>query len=86
MLPYLFFRISKTVLQTLKKSGNNYHYLIVGVVATMTSLLVRALFDGINILSYGWISVDLPFWLMFSILIYFYNNIDIAEKHLAEVY
>ena len=83
MLPYVFFRISKTVLQTLKKSGNNYHYLIVGVVATMTSLLVRALFDGINILTYGWISVDLPFWLMFSILAYFYNDIFFRKKSLV---
>jgi hypothetical protein len=66
--------------------ANNSYYLVVGIVASATGLFVRALFDGINILTYGWISVDLPFWLMFSILIYFYNNIDIAEKHLAEVY
>jgi len=84
MLPYVFFKISKTVLTLLKKSKNNSYYLVVGIAGTMTGLLVRALFDGINILSYGWISVDLPFWLMFSILIYFYNNIDIAEKHLAK--
>ena len=85
MLPYIFFRISKTVLQHLKKSVNNYYYLVVGIVATMTGLLVRALFDGINIMSYGWISVDLPFWLMFSILIYFYNNIVIAKRQLLKV-
>jgi len=82
MLPYIFFRISKTVLKYLKKSVNNSYYLVLGIVATMTGLLVRALFDGINILSYGWISVDLPFWLMFSILAYFYNNIT-NKKQLA---
>jgi len=85
MLPYIFFRISKTVLQNLKKSGNNFYYLVVGVVATMTGLLVRALFDGINILSYGWISVDLPFWLMFSVLIYFYNNIVYEKKQFSKI-
>lgn len=51
MLPYVFFRISKTALQTLKKSGNNSRYLIVGAVATMNGLLVRALFEGIKTLS-----------------------------------
>jgi O-antigen ligase len=82
MLPYIFFRISKTVLKYLKKSVNNSYYLAVGITGTMTGLLVRAMFDGINILSYGWISVDLPFWLMFSILAYFYNNIT-SKKQLA---
>jgi O-antigen ligase len=85
MLPYVFFRISKPVLRHLKKIVDSSYYIVVGIVSTMTGLLVRSLFDGINIMSYGWISVDLPFWLMFSILIYFYNNIDIAKKLFAEV-
>ena len=84
MLPYVFFKISKTVLTLLKKSKNNSYYLAVGATGAMTGLLVRALFDGINILSYGWISVDLPFWLMFSMLAYFYNNITTVKKQLVE--
>ncbi len=85
LLPYIYIKISKKVLQHLKKSINNSYYLVVGVVATMAGLLVRALFEGINILSYGWISVDLPFWLMFSILLYFYNNIVFDKRHFSAV-
>lgn len=85
MLPYVFFRISKPVLRHLKKIVDSYYYLVVGIVSTMTGLFVRSLFDGINIMSYGWISVDLPFWVMFSIIIYFYNTIDLAEKPYALV-
>jgi len=63
--------------------ANNSYYLVVGIVASATGLFVRALFDGINILTYGWISVDLPFWLMFSILAYFYNDIFFRKKSLV---
>jgi len=86
MLPYVFFRLSKTILHHLKKNANNSYYLVVGITATMTGLLVRGLFDGINILSYGWLSVDLPFWLMFCILVYFYNIIVDKKKQVSKAY
>ncbi len=86
MLPYVVFKISKTVLQNMTKSSNSHYYIVIGVVSTLAGLLVRALFDGINILSYGWISVDLPFWLMFCILFYFYRNISHEKKQFSEVY
>jgi len=42
--------------------------------AALGSMFVRCLFDSIGILSYGIIVSDLPFWLMFSILIFFYQK------------
>ncbi len=86
MLPFVFFKISKTVLQHFNELANNSYYLVVGVTATMTGLFVRGLFDGINILSYGWLSVDLPFWLMFGILVYFYNNIVNKKEQVSRGY
>jgi len=83
MLPYKYIKKSKTVRQHLKKSVNNSYFLVVGIVATMAGLLVPALFDGINIMTYVWISADLPFWLMFSMLAYFYNNIITVIKELV---
>ncbi len=80
LLPYTLLKISKTVLHHLKKTIDNSYYLIVGVISTMTGLFVRSLFDGINIMSYGWISVDLPFWLLFSILAYYYNKVNINHS------
>ncbi len=42
--------------------------------AALGSMFIRCIFDSIGILSYGIIVSDLPFWLMFSILIFFYQK------------
>lgn len=42
--------------------------------AALGSIFVRCIFDSIGILTYGVIVSDLPFWLMFSILIFFYQK------------
>jgi O-antigen ligase len=42
--------------------------------AALGSIFIRCIFDSIGILTYGIIVSDLPFWLMFSILIFFYQK------------
>lgn len=42
--------------------------------AALGSMFVRCIFDSIGILTYGVVVSDLPFWLMFSILIFFYQK------------
>ena len=70
----LYFKI---VRRTLKKAsgGNQEYYLIILSISVVAgSLFIRGLFDSIGILTYGVIVSDLPFWLMFSILIFFYQK------------
>jgi len=42
--------------------------------AVLGGMFVRCIFDSIGILTYGAIVSDLPFWLLFSILIFFYQK------------
>jgi len=67
----------KIVHRTLKKAngGNQEYYLIIlSISVAAGSLFIRGLFDSIGILTYGVIVNDLPFWLLFSILIFFYQK------------
>jgi len=70
----LFFHIS---IVTIKKAipGNRVLYLLILTIsAALGSMFVRCIFDSIGILTYGFLTNDLPFWLMFSILIFFYQK------------
>lgn len=68
----------------LKISISNYKKTIYGdkrlfltnlvISAALGSMFIRCIFDSIGILTYGIIVSDLPFWLMFSILIFFYQK------------
>ncbi|MBX2976208.1 MAG: O-antigen ligase family protein [Ignavibacteriaceae bacterium] len=49
-------KISSTVLM----------FAIIGV-----GVFIRSFFEGINILTFGWITMDLPFWLIYISLLYF---------------
>jgi hypothetical protein len=70
----IFFHIS---IVTMKKAiqGNRLLFsLILTISATLGSMFIRCIFDSIGILTYGFLTNDLPFWLMFCILIFFYQK------------
>jgi O-antigen ligase len=55
--------------------GNRQIFLLnLTISAALGSMFVRCIFDSIGILTYGIIVSDLPFWIMFSILIFFYQK------------
>jgi len=71
---WIFLRIS---ISNYKKTihGNRQLFLTNLVIsAALGSMFVRCIFDSIGILTYGVVVSDLPFWLMFSILIFFYQK------------
>jgi O-antigen ligase len=71
VLPLIYFRIG---IKTIKKfrEQNNY-YIIIGLFAAGTSVIFRNIFNSIGLLYVGGIHTDLPFWLIFGSLIYFYR-------------
>jgi O-antigen ligase len=56
-------------------TGNRQIFLLnLVIAAALGSMFVRCMFDSIGILHYGIIVSDLPFWLLFGILIFFYQK------------
>lgn len=73
-LPVVYFTNCKKILNVLRSSQNSDYCLVVGLIGTGIFIFTRGLFEQMNIISYGHIYYDLPFWLLMSILIYYYNK------------
>ena len=57
-----------------KGLSNEYYWLTVGITAAGIGLFIRGFFEWGNLISYGTLGTDLPFWLIFIILIYLYQK------------
>ena len=80
-LPVIFLRMGVKTLNVLKASNSEFYFLILGIQAAGLSLFVRGLFEWGGLLSYGFITTDLPFWWIFSILSFTYlKNIESNGK------
>ncbi len=75
-LPIIYFRIGiKTVIRYKNRTLESY-YFIIALFAAGSSIIVRNFFNSIGLLYVGGIQTDLPFWLIFGSLIYFYKVPD----------
>jgi O-antigen ligase len=74
-LPYTFFKIGFTIIKKLKTDGY-YYYLVIAIMSAGVGLFVRGIFEWSNILSYGTLTNDLPFWLFIALLIFIYNKVS----------
>jgi hypothetical protein len=68
-LPFIFISLS---IRALKENKENFriYYLIVGIYAMGLSMFIRSLLESTGLVSHGWITRDLPFWICFAIIIY----------------
>lgn len=73
-LPVVYFRIGIKTIKKYKDQAPEIYYLIVALFAAGTSVIVRNIFNSIGLLYVGGLVTDLPFWLIFSGLIYFYQT------------
>jgi O-antigen ligase len=73
LLPVVYFRIGIKTIIKYKNRDTDAYYLIVALFAAGASIILRNFFNGIGLLYVGGIQTDLPFWLVFSSLIYFYR-------------
>ncbi len=67
---FAFFRYGFDLIKKNKTGNNNYFLISVGITAIGSGLFVRSFFEATGIFTNGWITRDLPFWLLFSILVY----------------
>lgn len=74
VLPVIYFRIGIQTLNKYRNGSIETYYLITALFAGGTSIIVRNLFNSIGLIYVGGIHTDLPFWMIFSSLIYFNQN------------
>ena len=72
-LPYVFISLSVKTIRKFKNINNEYYWLTMGITAAGIGLFIRGLFEWGNLISYGTLESDLPFWIIFIILIYLYQ-------------
>jgi O-antigen ligase len=78
ILPYTFFHTAYKTIKKLSREKSVEYFIVIGIIAAGIGLFLRSIFEGIGILTYGWIKMDLPFWLLFSVLI-FYNKLSVKN-------
>jgi hypothetical protein len=74
-LPFIFFSLAKENLK-ISKSVNRESYLLNIALTTIgVSMFIRAFFEGISIITFGWVAIDLPFWIVFTLLSLINHNL-----------
>ena len=72
-LPIVYLRIGIKTIKKYKLASPDRYYLIVALFAAGSSIILRNFFNGIGLLYVGGLQTDLPFWLIFGSLVYFYQ-------------
>lgn len=79
-LPVIFLKISFKTIYTLKNEKKEFYYLSVGITAYGLSMFVRAIYEWSGLISYGTIGLDLPFWILFVIIIFINQKVISSNK------
>jgi len=72
-LPVIFIKIGIKTINKFKEATDYNYFLIISLFAAGVSIIVRNFFNGIGLLYMGGLQTDLPFWLIFSSIVYFYQ-------------
>lgn len=72
LLPYTYLKMGLSTIKENKNINRDHYLLTLGLVAAGMGLFIRAFFEWGNLISYGTLGTDLPFWLVFIILIYLF--------------
>ena len=76
----LFFLICIKTLSKVKRNKSNEFLLVVSVLSIGVGIFIRAFFEVTGIITYGFITRDLPFWLLFIIVVHIYQKDDDQMK------
>lgn len=71
LLPVIFIYLSYKVMKQNFYNRKSY-YLVVGIFSLGIGMLIRSFSESTGLLSHGWITRDLPFWICFAVIIHFY--------------
>jgi len=73
-MPGAFFFYCGKTLRLLKKKNRNGYIIVAGITALGVGMVARTMFESIGLLTHGWLMVDLPFWLCFLVVIFYYQR------------
>ena len=83
-LIFLYLRIGFRNIKNAKLYDKEFYIFSIAAVGIGLGLFYRSLFESTGILTNGWITRDLPFWLIFSIMIFIYLKTPDGVKKLNE--
>ncbi len=78
---FVFFKLSFKVEDKIKSVDKEYYLMSIAISSVGVGLLGRAFLESTGLTTNGWITRDLPFWLVFIIIIYFYQNFVLSKKN-----
>jgi len=67
-LPFVFFSLAKENLKISKTLNRESYLLNIAITTVGVSMFIRAIFEGISIITFGWVAIDLPFWIVVTLL------------------
>jgi O-antigen ligase len=73
VLPILFLYYGIKVIKYYKFVNRDIYIILIGITGSGIALFARSIYEATGLLSYGWITRDLPFWILFSIVIFLYQ-------------
>jgi len=81
-LPYVFFSKCWKLLTKIEYVNNWKRNLVIGITSAGVALFVRGLFEPSGILTFGFIKNDLPFWILFIIILHEIKNTSCTTEEL----
>ncbi len=79
----LFFYFAVNTMKITKKHNYDYYILSVVITGIGIGIFFRSFLEITGYLTYGYITTDLPFWLIFGILIYIYQKFKLSQKNVS---
>jgi len=76
ILPVIFFYFAINLIKKMKGTKSKNYSIVVGIYGTGIGLFYRSLFEVTGLLSYGWITRDLPFWVLMVVLLKLYLTVS----------
>ena len=67
-----------------KKISRDSYIISIAITGIGIGFLFRAFFEVTGLLYYGYITTDLPFWLLFGILVHIYQEIKSNEYEIIK--
>jgi O-antigen ligase len=79
LLPFVYFNLCHKAIKKTKSLNSDYYLISIGITAAGLGLFIRGFFEWGNLISYGTLNLDLPFWLLLCFLVYIINS-DTAKN------